>query len=207
MPLNSEFRSNPVRRDFRERIHCHELNRLKGGACFFANSHTSKHLNFDRFRCFATNDNDKDTTNGEEESGNNDSKPTPPSTSEEPALSSLGSAYKKFEVDYSKLMELVGPRRVDPADVKLIKEKLFGYSSFWLTKEEPFGYQQEGILFFGNLRGKRDDVFSKFQNQLVEVTGDKYNLFMVEEPNSDSPDPRGGPRVSFILLRKEVCEP
>lgn len=125
----------------------------------------------------------------------------------QPALSSLGSAYKKFEVDYSKLMELVGPRRVDPADVKLIKEKLFGYSSFWLTKEEPFGYQQEGILFFGNLRGKRDDVFSKFQNQLVEVTGDKYNLFMVEEPNSDSPDPRGGPRVSFILLRKEVCEP
>jgi hypothetical protein len=30
---------------------------------------------------------------------------------------------------------------------------------------------------------------------------------MVEEPDSDSPDPRGGPRVSFGLLRKEVSEP
>ncbi|KAM4079650.1 hypothetical protein ACJW30_09G131700 [Castanea mollissima] len=43
--------------------------------------------------------------------------------------------------------------------------------------------------------------------QLVEVTGNKYNLFMVEEPNSEGPDPRGGPRVSFGLLRKEVSEP
>ncbi|CAM8877292.1 unnamed protein product [Rhodiola kirilowii] len=30
---------------------------------------------------------------------------------------------------------------------------------------------------------------------------------MVEEPNSDGPDPRGGPRVSFGMLRKEVSEP
>lgn len=104
-------------------------------------------------------------------------------------------------------MELLGPEKVDPADVKLIKDKLFGYSTFWVTREEPFGDLGEGILFLGNLRGKREDVFSKLQNQLVEVTGDKYNLFMVEEPNSDSPDPRGGPRVSFGLLRKEVSEP
>lgn len=104
-------------------------------------------------------------------------------------------------------MELLGPEKVDPGDVKLIKDKLFGYSTFWLTKEEPFGDLGEGILFLGNLRGKREEVFSKLQSQLVEVTGDKYNLFMVEEPNSEGPDPRGGPRVSFGLLRKEVSEP
>lgn len=79
MPLNSEFRSNPVRRAFRERIHCHELNRLKGRSCFFANTHISKwgswkHLNFDRFRCFATSNNDKDVVDGEGESGKSDSK-------------------------------------------------------------------------------------------------------------------------------------
>lgn len=123
------------------------------------------------------------------------------------SLSSLGSAYSNFQVDSFKLMELLGPEKVDPADVKLIKDKLFGYSTFWVTKEEPFGDLGEGILFIGNLRGKREDVFSKLQNKLVEVTGDKYNLFMVEEPNSDSPDPRGGPRVSFGLLQKEVSEP
>ncbi|KAH9784632.1 putative zinc metalloprotease EGY1 [Citrus sinensis] len=104
-------------------------------------------------------------------------------------------------------MELLGPEKVDPADVKLIKENLFGYSTFWVTKEEPFGDLGEGILFLGNLRGKREDVYAKLQSRLVEITGDKYNFFMVEEPNSEGPDPRGGPRVSFGLLRKEVSEP
>lgn len=104
-------------------------------------------------------------------------------------------------------MELLGPEKVDPADVKLIKDKLFGYSTFWVTKEEPFGDLGEGILFLGNLRGKREEIFAKLQSQLTEIMGDKYNLFMVEEPNSDGLDPRGGPRVSFGMLRKEVSEP
>ncbi|KAK9079257.1 hypothetical protein SSX86_000927 [Deinandra increscens subsp. villosa] len=124
-----------------------------------------------------------------------------------PSIAPLGSAYNNFQVDSFKLMELLGPEKVDPADVKLIKDKLFGYSTFWLTKEEPFGDFGEGILFLGNLRGNREDVFAKLQSQLAEIMGDKYNLFMVEEPNSEDPDPRGGPRVSFGMLRKEVSEP
>lgn len=132
----------------------------------------------------------------------------PPSVSSRPpTISPLGPAYNNFQVDSFKLMELLGPEKVDPADVKLIKEKLFGYSTFWVTKEEPFGDLGEGILFLGNLRGKREEVFAKFQSLLAEVTGNKYNLFMVEEPNAEDLDPRGGPRVSFGLLRKEVSEP
>ncbi|KAL7097508.1 hypothetical protein ACP275_10G149600 [Erythranthe tilingii] len=104
-------------------------------------------------------------------------------------------------------MELLGPERVDPADVKVIKDKLFGYSTFWVTREEPFGDLEEGVLFLGNLRGKREDVYAKLQRQLAEIMGNKYNLFMVEEPNSEGEDPRGGPRVSFGMLRKEVSEP
>lgn len=110
-------------------------------------------------------------------------------------------------IDTVKLLELLGPEKVDPVDVKAIKEKLFGYTTFWLTKEEPFGDLGEGVLFIGNLRGKREEIFAKLQRQLRELTGDKYNLFMVEEPNSEGDDPRGGPRVSFGLLRKEVSEP
>ncbi|PIA60056.1 hypothetical protein AQUCO_00400733v1 [Aquilegia coerulea] len=103
--------------------------------------------------------------------------------------------------------DIVSKCVVDPNDVKLIKDKLFGYSTFWVTKEEPFGDFGEGILFLGNLRGNREDVFAKLQHQLKEVTGDKYNLFVVEELNSEELDPCGGPRVSFGLLRKEVSEP
>lgn len=132
----------------------------------------------------------------------------PPSLSSRPPnIAPLGSVYNDFQIDSFKLMELLGPEKVDPADVKLIKDKLFGYSTFWVTKEEPFGDLGEGILFLGNLRGKREDVFAKLQTQLAEIVGDKYNLFMVEEPDSEAPDPRGGPRVSFGLLRKEVSEP
>ncbi|KAK4415358.1 putative zinc metalloprotease EGY1, chloroplastic [Sesamum alatum] len=128
-------------------------------------------------------------------------------SSRPPAISQVGPAYSNFQVDSFKLMELLGPERVDPADVKVIKDKLFGYSTFWVTREEPFGDLGEGILFLGNLRGKREDVFEKLQSQLTEIMGDKYNLFMVEEPNSEGEDPRGGPRVSFGMLRKEVSEP
>ncbi|KAK8953055.1 hypothetical protein KSP40_PGU019960 [Platanthera guangdongensis] len=131
----------------------------------------------------------------------------PASVSPRRPISSEGAVYNSFRVDSFKLMELLGPEKVDPSDVKLIREKLFGYSTFWVTSEEPFGDFSEGVLFLGNLRGKREEVFANLQHKLHEVTRDKYNLFMVEEPNSEGPDPRGGPRVSFGLLRKEVSEP
>ncbi|AQK62412.1 putative zinc metalloprotease EGY1 chloroplastic [Zea mays] len=126
-----------------------------------------------------------------------------PGVSSEPPLLS----FSVDNIDTVKLLELLGPEKVDPVDVMAIKEKLFGYTTFWLTKEEPFGDLGEGVLFIGNLRGKREEIFAKLQRQLRELAGEKYNLFMVEEPNSEGDDPRGGPRVSFGLLRKEVSEP
>ncbi|KAM1078845.1 hypothetical protein ACFX2J_013590 [Malus domestica] len=192
--------------------------------------------NFDRLRCYSSSDSgDGDGESSSSSSGSSGNKSTdsttatkavtttevdedktrandydsePPSVSSRPpTISPLGPAYNNFQVDSFKLMELLGPEKVDPADVKLIKKSLFGYSTFWVTKEEPFGDLGEGILFLGNLRGKREEVFAKFQRLLAEVTGNKYNLFMVEEPNAEDLDPRGGPRVSFGLLRKEVSEP
>ncbi|XP_044497906.1 probable zinc metalloprotease EGY1, chloroplastic [Mangifera indica] len=181
--------------------------------------------NFCRFTCFCAHNNDvekrddslsndsgvKTASRDEVEQKRSDefgSENTPTSVSSRPpTISPIGPAYNNFQVDSFKLMELLGPEKVDPADVKLIKDKLFGYSTFWVTKEEPFGDLGEGILFLGNLRGNREDVFAKLQRQLAKVTGDKHNLFMVEEPNSERPDPRGGPRVSLGLLRKDVSEP
>lgn len=188
---------------------------------------------FDSFRCFCSANNSSNNSEKNEDNASNDSSvattssspdeteeksssnaneftsdKTPTSASSPPpTISPVGSAHNNFQIDSFKLMELLGPEKVDPADVKLIKENLFGYSTFWVTKEEPFGDLGEGILFLGNLRGNREDVYAKLRSRLVEITGDKYNFFMVEEPNSEGPDPRGGPRVSFGLLRKEVSEP
>jgi hypothetical protein len=111
------------------------------------------------------------------------------------------------QLDAFRLMELIGPEKVDPQDVKLLKDNLFGYTTFWVTGQEPFGDLGEGVLLLGNLRGKREEVFAKLQRGLRDLMGTKYDLFMVEEPNAEEEDPRGGPRVSFVLLRKEVSDP
>ncbi|KAJ7971946.1 Peptidase M50 family protein [Quillaja saponaria] len=224
--LNFRFRSNTLCSDFRERIqfHDHELKRLKG-SCYLCRERSKvlKYVNFDRFKCFSSNngvDNDGESSSNASKDSNVNTVPPEEATeksgsekstsssvsSKPPSVSTVGTAYNDFQVDSFKLMELLGPEKVDPSDVKLIKDKLFGYSTFWVTKEEPFGDLDEGILFLGNLRGNREDVFCKLQSRLVEITGNKYNLFMVEEPNSEDPDPRGGPRISFGLLRKEVSD-
>lgn len=86
MPVKSEFRSNPVRRAFRERIQFHQLNRLRGScsnsSCFFTHrSKLGKRINFCRLKCFSSssnNNNNKSDNNdvdgGEGESGGNASK-------------------------------------------------------------------------------------------------------------------------------------
>ena len=111
------------------------------------------------------------------------------------------------QMDAVRLLELIGPEKVDPEDVKVIKEKLCGYTTYWVTGQEPYGDLGEGVLLLGNLRGKREDVFAKLTKGIRELFGSKYDLFMVEEPNAEEEDPRGGPRVSFVLLRKEVSDP
>ncbi|KAL2610797.1 hypothetical protein R1flu_022489 [Riccia fluitans] len=104
-------------------------------------------------------------------------------------------------------VELIGPEKVDQEDIKTLKDKVFGYTTFWITGQEPFGDLGEGVLLLGNLRGNREEVFSQLQRRLKETMGNKYDMFMVEEPNAEDEDPRGGPRVSFVLLRKEVSDP
>ncbi|CAN6717179.1 unnamed protein product [Malus baccata var. baccata] len=183
----------------------------KKNSCFFcsrASVNTQRicwvpRRNFGRLKCHSSNDNGDGDGESSSSSGSSSNESTDPTTA---------AATTEVDEDNVRSNKYDSERpsvssRVDPADVKLIKEALFGYSTFWVTKEEPFGDLGEGILFLGNLRGKREEVFAKFQSLLAEVTGNKYNLFMVEEPNAEDLDPRGGPRVSFGLLRKEVSEP
>ncbi|XP_065853105.1 probable zinc metalloprotease EGY1, chloroplastic [Euphorbia lathyris] len=229
--IGNNFRENTLSFDLRKK------KKMMTTSCFLCKGISRREVSFiyfNRIRCFSTNNGGhgdlENSNNNENENVTKDSNvktasldekegrgvndfgsdkaPTTASASSKPpTISPIGPPYNNFQVDSFKLLELLGPEKVDPTDVKLIKEKLFGYTTFWVTKEEPFGDFGEGILFLGNLRGKREDVFAKLQNLLAEVAGNKYNLFMVEEPNSEGPDPRGGPRVSFGLLRKEVSEP
>ncbi|XP_028062088.1 probable zinc metalloprotease EGY1, chloroplastic isoform X1 [Camellia sinensis] len=88
----------------------------------------------------------------------------------------------------------------------LIKKKLFGYSTLWVTKEEPFGDLGEGILFLGNLRGKREEVFPNFRVSWLNSWAISTIYLWWRNPILKD-QTRGGPRVSFGMLGKEVSEP
>nr|XP_024402167.1 probable zinc metalloprotease EGY1, chloroplastic [Physcomitrium patens]PNR35432.1 hypothetical protein PHYPA_023332 [Physcomitrium patens] len=135
--------------------------------------------------------------------------PNSSDSSSSPSTSPADDVPKKdgAQLDAFKLLELSGLEKVDPEDVKLFKEKLCGYTTYWVTGQEPFGNLGQGVLLLGNLRGNREEVFAKLSNGVRELFDSKYDLFMVEEPNAEQQDPRGGPRVSFVLLRKEVSDP
>lgn len=56
---------------------------------------------------------------------------------------------------------------------------IFGIDTYFAT--ETIAYQQ-GAIFKGNLRGEPEDVFNRLSASLRERVGDKYRLFLLENP-------------------------
>lgn len=63
----------------------------------------------------------------------------------------------------------------------------------------------------GNMRGVKEDVYARLRSGMEALFGDKYELFLVEEParsDSDAALGEGGagrdPRVSLVLVRRDV---
>ncbi|CAL5435605.1 unnamed protein product [Camellia sinensis] len=156
--------------------------------------HRVLNRNFARSWCFGANngDNDGDSSNN----ASNDSNlatTTSRDEAEERAQSS-----DDFDSDESKAS--ISSRKT------LIKKKLFGYSTLWVTKEEPFGDLGEGILFLGNLRGKREEVFPNFRVSWLNSWATSTIYLWWRNPILKD-QTRSGPRVSFGMLGKEVSEP
>merc|ERR1711871_1217524 len=97
---------------------------------------------------------------------------------------------------------------VDKEDCKLLKEKVFGANSFWVTEMVPDGALEDGMLFKSNLRGKdRKAVYEELCSGTRELFGDKYELLMVEDPDATEDAARGGARVAFLLLQASAAQP
>jgi len=112
---------------------------------------------------------------------------------------------------FDELMSAAGKLKdfgVDKEDCKLLKEKVFGANSFWVTEMVPDGALEDGMLFKGNLRGKdRKAVYEELCTGTRELFGDKYELLMVEDPDATEDDARGGARVAFLLLQASAAQP
>lgn len=114
---------------------------------------------------------------------------------------------------------LAGTRGVDPEDLKQIKEKVFGATSFWVTDTRPLAMQtlELGVVIRGNLRGKREDVFKEVCEKMATMFGDKYVVRLVEDPESTLEEMQAGskagsaavpqPRVQFEILPAAAAQP
>ncbi len=63
-------------------------------------------------------------------------------------------------------------------DIKKIQD-IFGVDTFFATETIPY---QEGAIFKGNLRGEPAAVHQRLSASLSEKLGDRYRLFLVEDP-------------------------
>ena len=70
---------------------------------------------------------------------------------------------------------------------------IFGIDTYFAT--ETIAYQ-EGAIFKGNLRGEPEDVFNRLSASLRERIGDKYRLFLLENPE-------GRPTVIVLPSRND----
>ncbi|MBD2184179.1 site-2 protease family protein [Aerosakkonema funiforme] len=63
-------------------------------------------------------------------------------------------------------------------DLKTI-QGIFGIDTFFATETIPY---QEGAVFNGNLRGEAQAVHTRLSDALQERLGDRYRLFLIENP-------------------------
>jgi membrane-associated protease RseP (regulator of RpoE activity) len=63
-------------------------------------------------------------------------------------------------------------------DLKAI-QGIFGIDTFFITETIPY---QEGAIFNGNLRGEAEAVHNRLSARLQERLGDRYRLFLLENP-------------------------
>jgi membrane-associated protease RseP (regulator of RpoE activity) len=63
-------------------------------------------------------------------------------------------------------------------DLKIIKG-IFGIDTFFATETIPY---MEGVIFKGNLRHDPEEVHSKLSATLSAKLGDRYRLFLIENP-------------------------
>ncbi|WP_159790799.1 site-2 protease family protein [Sodalinema gerasimenkoae] len=75
-------------------------------------------------------------------------------------------------------------------------QSIFGIDTFFCTETIPY---QSGAIFKGNLRGEPESSYEMLASRLEGVTGDRYRLFLV-------PDPDGKP-VVVVLPRDKDPQP
>ena len=144
------------------------------------------------------------------------------------------------------ILEEPGIPPVSKEDVDKIKKEIFGMQTFFVTSVETIGGDLDdmeagpgdnaaaatssggrrrrssmgqggtGALFRGNLRKDRQEVWDEVRAKIYDMFDNKYEIFMLEEPDALSPNSPGpgesisntrGPRVSFLVVPADRAGP
>ena len=143
------------------------------------------------------------------------------------------------------ILEEPGIPPVSKEDVDVIKSEIFGMQTFFVTSVETIGGDLDdmesgpgdnaaeasssgrrrnssmgqggaGALFRGNLRKDRQEVWDEVRAKIYDKFDNKYEIFMLEEPDALSPNSPGpgesvsntrGPRVSFLVVPADKAGP
>ncbi|CAI5473708.1 unnamed protein product [Closterium sp. Yama58-4] len=155
-------------------------------------------------------DEDKPKAVGTLPDGEAGSKPPESSSPPPPPSAAPPSSPAPVQLDSYAVVALLGPEKVDADDVALLRAKLFGYSTFFVTGQEPFGEAGEAVLLQGNLRGPKEEVFAKLRAGMRLLFGSKYELLMVNEPRKPGAAPSEvegkEERVAMVVVRAEQLQ-
>lgn len=90
-------------------------------------------------------------------------------------------AQEQARTEQQQVQEEAAEPRVNPIDAEdLVAIKgIFGIDTFFSTESIPY---QDGAIFKGNLRGDPEITHHKLTEKLGDRLGDKYRLFLVEDP-------------------------
>jgi len=117
---------------------------------------------------------------------------------------------EQLRKEFENLIEVLKPGAgIDKTDVKFIKDKVFGPNTFFVTDVRPNEALEGGSFFRGNMRTKdKTKVFTETLEALRAEFGDKYELFMVEDPEAFEEMEFGAePRIAFLLMPSAVAVP
>jgi Peptidase family M50 len=81
-------------------------------------------------------------------------------------------------VDGALAPDATEPPPIPADDLQSIKG-IFGIDTFFATETIPY---QDGVIFKGNLRGESDLVWTQLTQKMEKVVGDRYRLFLVQNP-------------------------
>lgn len=109
-----------------------------------------------------------------------------------------------------KLLQSAAQTEEANEDTKIIKERVFGADSFWVTDVGPANDAFGGLRFRGNMRVKNErEAFEKVESRIKSLFGEKYEVMMFEEPLTPEQmledDPKRKP--CFQIIPAEMARP